>query len=117
MTKVGLNVTNLRLRIVFHEIMHTFNRIHEHERFDRDNYIQFKNQITYFKDKKDTSHGIPYDYQSVMHYYDGFTAWPDLRFTTRIGNYIEPTFSDIKWVNYHLCRNHVKYFSSSYFVI
>lgn len=63
-----------------HEIMHTLGFFHEHTRIDRDSYIVVNtgNIVpralpNFAKDetngtKAATTQGIPYDYDSVMHY-------------------------------------------------
>ncbi|XP_077366539.1 low choriolytic enzyme-like [Festucalex cinctus] len=65
--------------IIQHEVMHAMGFYHEHTRSDRDQHIliHWENIQEYQKhnfDKQDTNNlGIPYDYNSVLHY--GKTAF------------------------------------------
>ncbi|KAM8953257.1 astacin-like metalloendopeptidase [Pelodytes ibericus] len=61
--------------VVQHEIMHTLGFLHEHNRSDRDNYVDIMwkyinddDQSNFLKDDANNL-GLPYDYSSVMHYY------------------------------------------------
>ncbi|KAK3750852.1 hypothetical protein QZH41_020240, partial [Actinostola sp. cb2023] len=62
---------------IMHEIMHALGFFHEHSRFDRDKYVKIlwwniepdfmKNFESYSHEDLDTL-GVPYDYDSLMHY-------------------------------------------------
>ncbi|KAJ8354787.1 hypothetical protein SKAU_G00223540 [Synaphobranchus kaupii] len=63
--------------IVEHELLHALGFFHEHSRYDRDNYVTIvwenilKVRKVNFKkalENETTTHGTPYDYNSVMHY-------------------------------------------------
>ncbi|CAH2245699.1 astacin-like metalloendopeptidase [Pelobates cultripes] len=60
--------------VIQHELMHSLGFYHEHSRNDRDNYIVIRWQYIDEADKynfktEDTNNlGLPYDYNSVMHY-------------------------------------------------
>ncbi|KAK6726438.1 hypothetical protein RB195_004636 [Necator americanus] len=63
--------------IVMHELMHVIGLHHEHSRYDRDNFVKvhyenIKEDEWYNFEKvnpdKFTTHGVPYDYMSIMHY-------------------------------------------------
>jgi hypothetical protein len=69
-----------------HEMGHVFGMLHEHQRYDRDNYvvlkpgysgkdydkIKNKNKYTFlfwsWKKTNSTTYSTPYDYNSIMHY-------------------------------------------------
>ncbi|VDP58410.1 unnamed protein product [Heligmosomoides polygyrus] len=70
--------TCLRHDLVIHELLHVIGLWHEHQRIDRDKYIQviYSNiapddwsQFAFVgKDFGATTYDLPYDYTSVMHY-------------------------------------------------
>ncbi|KAK6726463.1 hypothetical protein RB195_004655 [Necator americanus] len=77
--------TCLTTGTVMHELMHVIGLHHEHSRYDRDNFVK----VHYENIKKDewynfekvnadkfTTHGVPYDYMSIMHYGKGAFAPP-----------------------------------------
>ncbi|KAK0401697.1 hypothetical protein QR680_015923 [Steinernema hermaphroditum] len=62
-------------RSYFHELFHVLGLQHTHTRPDRDDYIRFYEKRTaadwldqYEKMTEDNSYGVPYDFDSVMHY-------------------------------------------------
>ena len=63
-------------RDIYHELFHTIGLLHEHQRDDRDQYVKFNqnnlvnpNRIKNFKKyKKIDTLGLPYNFQSIMHY-------------------------------------------------
>ncbi|XP_068115999.1 astacin-like metalloendopeptidase [Hyperolius riggenbachi] len=60
--------------VIQHELNHVVGMVHEHSRMDRDNYIIVRRQyispehLGSFDTVNTTSFGMPYDYNSVMHY-------------------------------------------------
>ncbi|KAF7635382.1 Metalloendopeptidase [Meloidogyne graminicola] len=75
--KTGLWVrkTCVKHRIVLHELFHLLGVFHEHQRSDRDKYIEIfeKNiredkKINFIKIKNDETWGLPYNYDSIMNY-------------------------------------------------
>ncbi|XP_072317420.1 meprin A subunit beta-like [Eucyclogobius newberryi] len=102
--------------IVEHEFLHALGFYHEQSRFDRDEHvtINFKNiqagyENNFEKVSKDvtTTHGVPYDYMSVMHYGpDAFSngngptiITKDKAFQDVIGQRLEMSPSDVKELN------------------
>ncbi|CAL1540694.1 unnamed protein product [Lymnaea stagnalis] len=98
--------------VVVHEIGHAIGWIHEHMRPDRDQYIRvnfdaiplrFQGNFNKYKTSEVNTHGVPYDYQSIMHY--GTDALPDSittldpDFQSKIGQRDGFTFKDIKTAN------------------
>lgn len=101
---------------VEHEFLHALGFYHEQSRYDRDDYvtIQYENIL---EDKKhnfrivgsdeSTTHGVPYDYLSVMHYgKDAFTngngstiITKDPKFQNLIGQQVEMSTSDVQELN------------------
>ncbi|XP_063297690.1 astacin-like metalloendopeptidase [Pelobates fuscus] len=69
--------------VIQHELMHSLGFYHEHSRHDRDNHVEIRWQYIDEADKynfktEDTKNlGLPYDYNSVMHYQNtAFTNTP-----------------------------------------
>ncbi|MEQ2315755.1 hypothetical protein AMECASPLE_025707, partial [Ameca splendens] len=88
------------LAIVEHELLHALGFNHEQSRYDRDDYVQilFANIITGKEHNfrkvainKSTTHGVPYDYMSVMHY--GKDAFSNRNGSTIIT--LDPKFQDL----------------------
>ncbi|KRX63487.1 Zinc metalloproteinase nas-37 [Trichinella sp. T9] len=109
------------LYVVTHEVAHALGLHHTQNRPDRDRYVYLNHtniksskahnyRLTTF-DAVDVE-GIPYDYQSVMHYpskgfaldsnYDVIISRDPL-YVTSFGFQEEPSFYDIKLVNKHYC--------------
>lgn len=66
-----------RIGTPIHEFMHALGFFHEHTRYDRDEFVKIKfenigrgreNNFVKDDEKKTTTFGIPYDFNSVMHY-------------------------------------------------
>lgn len=68
-----------RLGHVVHELLHALGIRHEHQRFDRNYYVQINQSAikptfirNFFRRKRSLSYisnaGLPYDYESIMHY-------------------------------------------------
>ncbi|XP_064089956.1 hatching enzyme 1.2-like [Macrobrachium nipponense] len=78
----GLQVVSLgdgciHFGIIIHEFMHTAGFWHEHSRSDRDNYVTIhwanilpglQHNFDKNSDAHTTNLGLPYDYESIMHY-------------------------------------------------
>ncbi|MEQ2204537.1 hypothetical protein XENOCAPTIV_014829 [Xenoophorus captivus] len=88
------------LAIVEHELLHALGFNHEQSRYDRDDYVQivFANIITGKEHNfrkvtidESTTHGVPYDYMSVMHY--GKDAFSNRNGSTIIT--LDPKFQDL----------------------
>ncbi|MED6242769.1 hypothetical protein ATANTOWER_009490, partial [Ataeniobius toweri] len=88
------------LAIVEHELLHALGFNHEQSRYDRDYYVHivFANIITGQENNfrkvtidKSTTHGVPYDYMSVMHY--GKDAFSNGNVSTIIT--LDPKFQDL----------------------
>ncbi|XP_033837344.1 meprin A subunit beta-like [Periophthalmus magnuspinnatus] len=102
--------------IVEHEFLHALGFFHEQSRYDRDEYvtIEFQNIIKRYEsnfekqsEKYSTTHGVPYDYMSVMHYGpNAFSNGNGSTITTKdpafqdiIGQRLEMSPSDVKELN------------------
>ncbi|XP_014822480.1 PREDICTED: meprin A subunit beta-like, partial [Poecilia mexicana] len=88
------------IAIVEHEILHALGFHHEQSRYDRDDYVRivFANILSGREHNFDkvgsdnsTTHGVPYDYMSVMHY--GRNAFTNGSGDTIIT--IDPKFQDV----------------------
>ncbi|XP_055530622.1 hatching enzyme 1.2-like [Wyeomyia smithii] len=95
------NVCIRRTGTILHELMHVLGFFHEHTRHDRDNYVavNVKNikpdSVGNFRKElqdRTTTHGIPYDLGSVMHYSSTAFSWngnptivPKVKFAGKIG--------------------------------
>ncbi|CAL8148646.1 unnamed protein product [Orchesella dallaii] len=55
-----------------HELGHTLCLAHEHQRSDRDDYLNFRNCSEHPRKLRNTRHSSVYDYASQMHYECGF---------------------------------------------
>jgi len=57
---------------VEHEFLHVLGLGHSHQRWDRNEYLGFPKDWKYYNDTFNpldfTHYGIPYDYESIMHY-------------------------------------------------
>ncbi|KAK6056308.1 astacin [Cooperia oncophora] len=71
------NATCMMTPTVMHELMHVIGLWHEHQRYDRDEYIdvifeniakEYHDQFTKVSPSKATTYNVPYTYTSVMHY-------------------------------------------------
>lgn len=69
--------TCMNNREITHELLHTLGLHHEHNRADRDRYIniivdnvqqEYRNQFAKVNPIHTTAYGVPYDYRSIMHY-------------------------------------------------
>lgn len=111
---LSLGLGCVHVGIVMHELLHAAGFWHEQSRYDRDSYvtIQWKNIIANLKhnfDKKSnrvsTTLGLPYDYDSIMHYGandfsrgSGPTIVPKQRGVT-IGQRERLSENDVKGIN------------------
>ncbi|KAK5972511.1 Metalloendopeptidase, partial [Trichostrongylus colubriformis] len=79
--------TCIEKEIVLHELMHVIGLWHEHMRYDRDKYIKimwmniprnYWSQFEKVTQGESSTYGIPYDYESVMHYGKRAFAYPGM---------------------------------------
>ncbi|KAM9723725.1 uncharacterized protein ACNS7B_019030 [Menidia menidia] len=99
-----------------HEILHALGFYHEQSRFDRDNFVTIvlenvlqgkEHNFRKVDSDQSTTHGVPYDYWSVMHYgKDFFTngngstiITKDPKFQDVIGQRLEMSTSDVQELN------------------
>ncbi|XP_060937001.1 meprin A subunit beta-like [Limanda limanda] len=102
--------------IVQHEFLHALSFFHEQSRYDRDDHvkIQFENVIEGFESNfekvsktESTVSGVPYDYNSVMHYGSGAFSngngstivTKDPKFQNVIGQRLQMSPMDVKELN------------------
>uniref|UniRef100_A0A087XQ11 Metalloendopeptidase n=1 Tax=Poecilia formosa TaxID=48698 RepID=A0A087XQ11_POEFO len=88
------------IAIVEHEILHALGFYHEQSRYDRDDYVRIisaniqagaENNFKKVGSDNSTTHGVPYDYMSVMHY--GKNAFTNGNGATIIT--IDPKYQDV----------------------
>ena len=74
---LGLRCFKDGMRATLHEIGHALGFYHEHSRPDRDEHVRiitdnivanYESEFTKLKDSQVDSHGVGYDYNSIMHY-------------------------------------------------
>ncbi|GFR84743.1 metalloendopeptidase [Elysia marginata] len=112
-----INLTPLCRRLVgaiLHEIGHALGFYHEQDRPDRDDHVDIiwknlpdgwpKSILAKEDDKVINSYGLPYDYNSIMHYsgeWQGkrYMQTKDKEFQDKIGNVEQLSFYDIKLAN------------------
>uniref|UniRef100_A0A915JPS3 Metalloendopeptidase n=1 Tax=Romanomermis culicivorax TaxID=13658 RepID=A0A915JPS3_ROMCU len=111
--------------VIAHEGMHVFGFMHEHTRYDRDQFITVNwtnvdpQAVDIFTKDDPTEVNpfcVPYDYQSIMHY-DSYVGAKDYNYPAfwaktnatyylnRIGNYPTPSKNDILMMNKLYCLN------------
>uniref|UniRef100_A0A915I490 Metalloendopeptidase n=1 Tax=Romanomermis culicivorax TaxID=13658 RepID=A0A915I490_ROMCU len=111
--------------VIAHEGMHVFGFMHEHTRYDRDQFITVNwtnvdpQAVDIFTKDDPTEVNpfcVPYDYESIMHYdsyvgaknynYPAFWAKTNASYyLNRIGNYPTPSKNDILMMNKLYCLN------------
>ncbi|XP_041843204.1 meprin A subunit beta-like [Melanotaenia boesemani] len=101
---------------VEHEFLHALGFYHEQSRYDRDDYVTIvfsnilkgkESNFQKFSSEVSTTHGVPYDYWSVMHYgKNGFSNGNGLTIITKdpkfqdvIGQQMEMSNSDVTELN------------------
>ncbi|MED6242255.1 hypothetical protein ATANTOWER_002185 [Ataeniobius toweri] len=122
---IGLNCDSIG--VVEHEILHALGFYHEQSRYDRDSHVQIVyNNIIAGKEhnfrkvasQDSTTHGVPYDYMSVMHYSkNGFSNGNgptiitiDPKFQDLIGQRLEMSPSDVQELNaLYQCKSSVAF--------
>ncbi|XP_041843202.1 meprin A subunit beta-like isoform X2 [Melanotaenia boesemani] len=104
------------ISIVEHEFLHALGFYHEQSRYDRDDYVTivfsnilqgYENNFQKASSEESTTHGVPYDYWSVMHYgKNDFTngngstiITKDPKFQDVIGQRMEMSNSDVTELN------------------
>ncbi|GFS23801.1 low choriolytic enzyme-like [Elysia marginata] len=110
---IVLDAPCMGIRTLLHEIGHAVGFVHEHMRPDRDSYIKIisdhipkpiRNNFGKLASSQINSHGVPYDYNSVMHYsktLGGNTVIEtvDRTYQDKIGHSQKLSFYDIKLAN------------------
>ncbi|KAM3873289.1 meprin A subunit beta-like [Diretmus argenteus] len=86
--------------IIEHEFLHALGFYHEQSRYDRDRYVTIvfenirkgaENNFELVRKDESSTHGVPYDYYSVMHY--GKNAFTNGNGSTIIT--VDPKFQDV----------------------
>ncbi|PAV78167.1 hypothetical protein WR25_26181 isoform C [Diploscapter pachys] len=110
--------------VIAHEIMHALGIHHMHQRMDRERYLEinWKNvnpqlidQYTVVDQKLYTTYGVPYDFESIMHYKSTFASRifnKDVMVPRRnhskkslLGQRKRLTASDVELINKMYCMN------------
>ncbi|ESO98798.1 hypothetical protein LOTGIDRAFT_113898, partial [Lottia gigantea] len=88
-------------RVIMHELGHAIGMVHEHQRYDRDNYITIVrenvrpavlDQFKKFSRNVVDIGSVPYDYLSIMHYGKSFFSADGFSTTIRTNN---PNYQDL----------------------
>jgi hypothetical protein len=123
MLEANEDATCVEHDIAIHELMHTIGLWHEQMRYDRDKYIKvhyenidpiYYSQFEKVSSTESTTYGVPYDYQSVMHYAkDAFAERPglitmetfDTKYQNLIGHVKDASPSDyVKICSIYSCK-------------
>uniref|UniRef100_A0AAF5D9N1 Metalloendopeptidase n=1 Tax=Strongyloides stercoralis TaxID=6248 RepID=A0AAF5D9N1_STRER len=114
-----------KIGIVEHETSHALGLLHEHNRQDREKYINidYENIINdflldfkKFNDTISENFNIKYDYGSVLHYQrfagsksDNKSIYSkDFIYSKTIGQRVQLSFNDIKTINFYYCNSTCK---------
>ena len=115
--RINLTSSCRKKRIILHEIGHALGFIHEHSRPDRDQYVRIHeenikegahDQFRSIGSKHIDTFGVPYDYDSIMHYGGMFESkngqltietTKDRTAQGRIGRSTRLSFRNIKLAN------------------
>uniref|UniRef100_A0A0N4Z5I4 Metalloendopeptidase n=1 Tax=Parastrongyloides trichosuri TaxID=131310 RepID=A0A0N4Z5I4_PARTI len=119
---------SIKFRSVIHEIFHMLGMYHEHQRYDRDNYVEIFNDsipeewkdefIKKYSGKYFSTFNFSYDYGSIMHYPSGTTKGKDKimlkvknidPYNKMIGQSIKPSFSDLRILNLYYCQKNCSF--------
>uniref|UniRef100_A0A0N5BUZ9 Metalloendopeptidase n=1 Tax=Strongyloides papillosus TaxID=174720 RepID=A0A0N5BUZ9_STREA len=110
---------------VFRFVLRQFGMDFEHNRYDRDNYVNVylkhvkQQYFSFFKQKPyylASTYGINYDFSSIMHFSKReFTEnfrisleAKDKLMDATMGSSLKPSFNDIKLLNRHYCKHKCK---------
>lgn len=71
---------------MLHEMAHALGMAHTHQRQDRESYVEIwknniknKNLRNFGIENRFETHGVPYDYLSIMHYTNSVRITPKLK--------------------------------------